>query len=314
MVGESLVDEVVTPGGERRSHPGGSPLNVAVGLARLERSVGLLTRWGDDAYGALLAAHATDNGVALVGDPVDGHPTSVAEATLDAQGAASYAFSLHWDLPRAAEPPTGAELRAVHTGSIAAVVDPGAGRVRALLESLRGRASVSYDPNCRPVLMGESTQAATRIEELVALADVVKASSDDLEWLYPDRSWVDSGRAWLAAGPSLVVVTRSGEGAWAACAAGELDRPPVPVDLVDTVGAGDAFEAGLLDGFLRAGLLGAAQRPALRRVDLGTLATVLERAGLVAAVTVSRPGADPPTAAELAGRPAAGAAAGDDGT
>jgi fructokinase len=299
VIGEALVDEVVAPGTAPRTHPGGSPMNVAVGLARLGHAVALLSRWGDDAYGRLLADHVTGNRVALLGDPVDQYATSVAEATLDERGSASYAFDLHWDLPAGAGEAAAAlpGLRALHTGSIGAVLPPGAGAVRALVAALRERATVSYDPNCRPALMGDPESTAATVEALVSGADVVKASTDDLAWLYPDRDWVESARAWQRSGPAVVVVTRGGEGAWACCAAGEVDVPPVQVSLVDTVGAGDAFSAGLLGALAERGALGRSPRgSALGAVDL---AAVLDRACLVAALTCARAGADPPTRAEV---------------
>jgi len=308
VVGEALIDDVHTPDGSRRRHPGGSPLNVAVGLARLGRSVGLLTRYGSDNDGALLAGYLAQNDVPLVGIPVDGQPTSVAEAWLDRTGAATYDFRLHWDLPDSvAESVADMDLTAVHTGSIAAVVGPGADRVLGLVTALRERATFSYDPNCRPVLMGSPVATAVRVERLVALADVVKVSTEDLEWLYAERPWQESARGWLGSGsgtgspgPAVVVVTRGAEGSWAACAAGEVSREPVPIEVVDTVGAGDSFQAGLLDGLYRRGLLGVDAQPDLRAIGTATLDDVLADAALIAALTVGRPGADPPTAAEVA--------------
>ena len=298
VVGESLVDYVNTVEGERRAHPGGSPFNVAIGLARLGRDVGLLTRYGSDPDGELLAAHLARNGVTLVGEPVDSFPTSVAEAHLDATGAATYEFRLHSDYPGEVTIPD--DVRAVHTGSIGAFVEPGASRVREMLTAVRQRTTISYDPNCRPTLMGSPDQARPVIERLVALADVVKVSTDDILWLYPARTPEESARGWLGFGPSIIVVTRSAEGSWAVCAQGEVARDPFPVNVVDTVGAGDAFQSGLLDSLFRRGLLGHDARDALRGIDPDTLGEVLDDAGLVSAMTVGRAGADPPTAAELA--------------
>jgi fructokinase len=301
VAGESLVDYVNAPDGTRRAHPGGSPFNVAIGLARLGRDVGLLTRYGSDPDGELLAVHLKRNGVTLLADPVDSHRTSVAEAHLDPTGAATYEFRLHSDIPTRVTVPD--DVRAVHTGSIGAFVEPGASHVRELLLALRDRATVSYDPNCRPTLMGGPDHARPVIEGLVALADVVKVSTDDILWLYPARRPEESARQWRTLGPTIVVVTKSAEGSWAVCDAGEVARDPIPVTVVDTVGAGDAFQSGLLDSLFRRGLLGHDARDRLRTIDLETLGAVLDDAGLVSAITVGRPGADPPTAAELATRP-----------
>jgi fructokinase len=131
------------------------------------------------------------------------------------------------------------------------------------------------------------------------MSDVVKVSDDDLRWLYPDRSDEEVAQDWLASGPALVVVTRGGAGAYAVSAGLELRRAAVPIDLVDTVGAGDSFTSGLLDGLLRADLIGGARRDALATIDEATLGSVVDAAALTAAITCSRPGADPPTRAEV---------------
>jgi fructokinase len=131
------------------------------------------------------------------------------------------------------------------------------------------------------------------------LSDVVKVSDEDLEWLYPDRPDEDVAREWLGKGPALVVVTRGGKGVFAVTADLELHRPAVRIDLVDTVGAGDSFTSGLLDGLRRADLIGGPHREALAAIDESSLISVLDEASLIAAITCSRPGADPPTLAEL---------------
>ncbi len=176
-------------------------------------------------------------------------------------------------------------------------------------ERARGRVTISYDPNVRPALLGEPARARPEIERLVALSDVVKVSDEDLRWLYPDRSNEEVARDWLASGPAVVVVTRGGAGVYAVAGEVELRRGAVPIDLVDTVGAGDSFTSGLLDGLHRADLIGAARRDALAAIDAATLDSVVEEAALIAAITCSRPGADPPTRAELDATLAAGSGA-----
>jgi fructokinase len=159
--------------------------------------------------------------------------------------------------------------------------------------------TISYDPNVRPALLGTPEEARPGIEKLVAISDVVKVSDEDLEWLYPDRDDEEVARDWLGWGPVLVVVTRGGKGVYAVTADLELRRPATPVDLVDTVGAGDSFTSGLLDGLRRADLIGGARRDALAAIDESSLISVLDEASLVAAITCSRPGANPPTKAEV---------------
>ena len=299
VVGEALIDLVGQRGGRTlAAHPGGSPANVALGLARLGVSVTLKTRLGRDAFGEMISAHLEASGVLVDGGPEGGVSTSLAIATL-AAGIASYDFRIDWDVGPLAPLPI--EARCLHTGSLATVLPPGEASVVDLVERehKRGRVTVSYDPNVRPALLGDAARARPDIERLVALSDVVKVSDEDLRWLYPDRPDEDVAQAWLASGPALVVVTRGGAGVYAVSAGLELHRRAVPIDLVDTVGAGDSFTSGLLDGLHRADLVGGARRDALAAIDEATLGSVVDAAALIAAITCSRPGADPPTRAEV---------------
>jgi fructokinase len=177
---------------------------------------------------------------------------------------------------------------------------PGADVLQRLLAGAGQRLTVSYDPNCRPLLMGSPDAVRGRIEGLVALADVVKASADDLDWLLPGHPLERVAEAWLAKGPSLVVITLGPAGLLAATRrAGVLRRPGRVVEVADTVGAGDACMAAILAGLHRRDLLGAARRPALQALDGDTLTALADEAILAAALTCTRRGADPPTAAEL---------------
>ncbi len=296
VIGEALVDVVRKPDGSQTAHPGGSPANVAFGLARLGRSVELLTSLGEDAYGTLVRSHVESSG-ATIARTSAAPRTSVATAILDPQGVATYDFDLEWALPE--EPATSPEPVVVHTGSIAAVLEPGASTVERLIAGAKQRATVTYDPNCRPSLMGDRGQAEATIERLVALADVVKVSDEDLEWLFPAESPSDAAQRWLALGPALVVVTLGSEGALAACEAGLVSVSPVSVVVADTVGAGDSFMSGLIDGLWSADLLGGDRRDALRAIDLQRVTVILDRCARIAGITVSRSGANPPTKAEL---------------
>lgn len=296
VIGEALVDVVRKPDGRQTAHAGGSPANVAFGLARLGRSVELLTSLGDDAYGALVRSHVESSGATI--SPSSAAPrTSVATANLDAHGVATYDFDLEWALPD--DPTTQPGPLVVHTGSIAAVLEPGASAVERLIAGAREHSTVSYDPNVRPSLMGDRGGAESTIERLVALSDVVKVSDEDLAWLFPAESPADAARRWLALGPALVVVTLGSEGALAACDAGSVSVPPVRVEVADTVGAGDSFMSGLIDGLWSAGLLGGHRRDALRGIDLPAVTSILDRCARIAGITVSRSGANPPTRADL---------------
>lgn len=292
VVGEALVDRVPGRDGDEAAYPGGSPSNVAVGLSRLRAPVSLLTSWGGDPYGRLLRQHVEGNGVPLLAEPVGPRPTSVATATFDERGSASYDFDLTWELPEPlpALPP---EATGLHTGSIAAVLQPGADQVLRLVEQAHTAGlTVSYDPNCRPSLFGPVEVARGRVEQLVAAADVVKVSDEDLAWLYPDEPDEEAAARWLGSGPGLVVVTRGADGCLALTGRDRVRRPALPTDMVDTVGAGDAFMSGLLDGLRRA-------ESAPRELSTTDVELVLHRALLVAALATSRAGANPPHVDEV---------------
>lgn len=299
VIGEALVDAVHRADGSVQEHPGGSPANVALGLGRLGRGVDLLTWYGDDDRGRRLRDHLEASAVAILPGSETAPRTSVATATVDAAGSATYEFDLSWHVPdRWTSPP--APPLAVHTGSIAAVLEPGASDVAAVLAAHRPSATITYDPNVRPSLMPAAHRTRGVVEELVALADVVKVSDEDLAWLDPDHHPLDVCRRWVRTGPAVVVLTRGGDGATALTVSGhEVDVAAPEVTVADTVGAGDSFMSALIDGLWSADLLGAERRTALRDAPDTTWQSVLTRCADVAAVTVSRPGADPPRAAEL---------------
>ena len=301
VIGEALID-VVRSGTETLGrHPGGSPLNVAIGLARLGRGVDLLSWFGADEDGMTITAHLAASGVALVPGSDSAEHTSVATATLDATGAATYDFDLSWQVPAVWASPAAAPL-AVHTGSIAAVLEPGGPDVARILEAHRPTATITYDPNMRPSLMAPVAQTRPLVEHLVHLSDVVKVSDEDLAWLEPDSDPAAVAHRWATLGPAAVIVTRGGDGAVAVTSSGltvEIATPQVTV--ADTVGAGDSFMAGLIDGLWSAGLLGGDRRAALHLADAGVWTAVLTRCARIAAITVGRPGANPPTRSELDG-------------
>ncbi len=305
VLGEALVDLVAArvgstgntgsaAGGEpARALPGGSPANVAVGLARLGVPVTLLTSLGSDEYGRLVTAHLTGSGVA-VRDVGTGAPTSVATVTLDASGEPGYEFAVSWEIGPV-EIPVGAV--ALHTGSLAAALPPGRAEVEVVLARVDAGITVSYDPNIRPALLTDPAAERARVERQVAHADLVKASADDLAWLYPDTDPLTVAGHWLDRRPALVVVTRGGLGCVALTRHGTMTVPARPVQVIDAVGAGDSFTAALLAGLDRAGLLGPQWPTAGIPADV--LTAILAAANTAAALTCTRAGADPPTRAEL---------------
>lgn len=304
VIGETLIDEVARPGAEPVAHVGGSPMNVAVGLARLGHPVQFLGRYGQDAYGQLIVEHLRDNHVLL---PVaaDAKPTSIARAKLAEDGSAEYHFELDWDLPAVVGPADGvpdfmlAATTLLHTGSIATMLAPGAAKVFATVLAAHPATTISYDPNCRPTIIADVGHAREQAEKFVRLADIVKASDEDLAWLYPGVDPLESARTWLGLGPALVVVTRGGDGPWAVCAAGETQCPAPGVEVVDTVGAGDSFMAALLGAVVDRELDGGQRREELNQVSAETLGAMINYAAKAAAITVSRAGANPPSRTEL---------------
>ena len=272
-------------------HVGGSPLNVAIGLARLGRGVDFLTHVGDDPRGRRITEYVKESGAELVSGSVTADHTPTALATLDEHGSAQYVFDIEWEL---AGTPEVAPPLVAHTGSIATVLEPGCRAVAALLDAYHLSATLTFDPNVRPALIEDQEQGRTRIDRLVERCDVVKASDEDLRWIDPNRTPEQVALTWLALGPSIVAVTMGERGAFAMCAAGTARVQARPVDVVDTVGAGDAFMTGLIDALWLLGLLGADKRAELRRISVDTLTGVLQTAALSSALTVARAGADLP--------------------
>jgi fructokinase len=291
VIGEALIDIVADGHRVVGEHVGGSPLNVAVGLARLDRDVDFLTHIGDDPYGRRIAEYLAASGVQLISGSQSADRTTTARLTVDEKGSADYEFDMDWQL--SATPPVAPPLF-LHTGSIAVVHDPGSLAVAALVDAYRVSATVSFDPNVRPSLIADRELARTRIEHLVERSDIVKVSEEDLRWLHPEREPEDVAQTWQSLGPAIVAVTLADQGAEAVCATGMVRVPARSARVVDTVGAGDSFMVGVLDALWSQGLLGAERRAELGALDLEALTAVLEAGTAVAAITVSRAGADLP--------------------
>jgi len=298
VIGESLIDIVHRPGEPARYLPGGSPLNVAVGLGRLGESPLLATWYGGDELGQLIANHCAESGVILLPGSDQSPRTSTADATISPDGQATYRFDIEWQMP-----PVSPELKAdqIHAGSIGALVTPGRENVLKLIESRR-HGFVSFDPNCRPSIMGDRAEVVRWVERYVAASDLVKVSDADLGWLYDtdgETAALIRARSWTKTGPAVVVVTFGGQGAVAVTTEGLTVRVPADTShgLVDTVGAGDAFMAGLIYGVRRHGYADA-DTPRLGS-DRAALETILRQAAHIAGITVSRAGANPPWLAEL---------------
>jgi fructokinase len=291
VIGEALIDIVGSD-----EHVGGSPLNVAVGLGRLGRAVDFLSYIADDRYGRRISDYVEAAGVRLVPESRTARRTATARSTIAEDGSADYGFDLDWQL--SGTPPVAPPLF-VHTGSIAAVQDPGCLAVAALIDTYHVSATITLDPNVRPSLIVDREAAVARIGHLVERSDIVKVSDEDLRWIDPSRPPEQIAQTWRGLGPAVVAVTMADRGAVAFCAAGAARVPTRAVRVVDTVGAGDSFMAGLLDSLWGSGLLGGEQRSALRGIGVDALTVALEAASLSSALTVARAGADLPDRAAL---------------
>ena len=299
-IGEALIDVVITH--EQPDFPveipGGSPANVALTLGRLDRPVALATWIGLDERGRLIDFHMYDSSVHVTGASRGASHTSTALARLDENGTASYTFDLEWaPAPPITVPPT---AQIIEAGSISAIIEPGASAVLDALTRGREHALVCFDPNARPSIMGEPAAALASLERFIALADVVKVSDEDIDWLTGGAPIDEVVDRWLGMGVSLVVVTRGKHGSEVATASGvRFTKTPGDVEVVDTVGAGDSFMGGMIDAMWGMGLRGADARETLRTLPEEQVRAIIDRASAVSDVTVSRKGANPPWAHEL---------------
>ncbi len=300
-IGEALMD-IVSPADNPSATteiPGGSPANVAMTLGRLGRNVGLQTWLSRDERGRILEEHFGASHVLITEESFGAERTPTALASLNEKGAATYTFDLDWCPQSPIQ--VSQQARVVHSGSIAAVIEPGAHAVLDAMVTARQHAIITYDPNARPALMGTPQQALTTVNKFIGISDVVKVSDEDIAWLTGGRDIDDVVRDWLTAGPALIVVTKGKEGAAAFTSSGiRRSIPAGDVKVEDTVGAGDSFMGGLIDALWSLGLVGAMSRPALRDLDITKVDFILQRAATIGDITVSRAGANPPWLSELA--------------
>jgi fructokinase len=306
VCGEALVDLVPTDnavvpqagGSALIPQPGGSAANVAVALGRLGVDVSLLTRLSEDRFGRLLRAHLAESRVDLSAAVSAKEHTTLAVVDLDDHGDAVYTFYVDGAGWSASEFPSAlAPGAALHVSGSLAIALPAMGdAIEALLRRERGQRVISFDPNPRPTLTADIPAARARLDAWLGLADIVKVSAEDLAWAAPGESVEEVARHWRERGAALVVITRGGDGVYALGPSGPCALPANPVVLVDTVGAGDSFMAGLVAALERSGNLTPAGLAGLGRTEL---ADSLRYAQRVAAITCARPGADPPWQHEL---------------
>lgn len=299
MVGENVVDLVPVGDGLLRSAPGGGPANTAVAAARLGAPVAMAARLGGDAFGHRFRARLTASNVDGRYLVPAAQPSALALATVGPDGAARYDFWLSgaadfgW---RPHELPTPGPGTTLHLASLAAFLPPGADVLEHWARTHSPQCTITFDPNVRPVALARP-DCLVRLERLVALAHVVKASEDDVLLAYPAEAPLDTARRWLAGGPGLVVLTHGPAGATALTPAGEASVPAPDVRVADTIGAGDAAMGALLAALHARGAL----RPdAVRALGDAELTELLRYVCTAASLACVRPGADPPTAVEVA--------------
>jgi len=301
ICGETLFDFFETKGNASaatyEARIGGSPFNVALGLARLGIDVSLFSGVSTDLFGERIMTTLKDEGVKDWAITRFDAPTTLSFVGVDAEGSPSYVFLGENAADRAlTTPPTlPASIEGLHFGSYSLVAAP-TGTAQRSLASDNADRFISLDPNIRPTIEPDMNVWRNRVQSYLPVTNLVKVSAEDLGLLYPDKSTEDVAQSWLAQGPNMVVVTDGGASVTAYGDGGSLTHQVKPVKVVDAVGAGDTFMAALLFG------LGEGGDPlnTLTSLTADDIRTILDFASRAAAITVSRVGADLPRLAELA--------------
>lgn len=303
--GDALIDFVPTRNAEGREAVmpavGGSCLNVAIGLARLGAPTGFVGGISTDLFGRMIADHAAASNVDLGPATRSDHQTTLAFVRIIA-GESHYAFydadtaTRNWTYRRGAVPL--AKLEAIHIGSTTLVDHRGAAETLALIADARASATICFDPNCRPNLIKDKPAYLARMAEFAASADLVKMSDVDFGYLYGEEPYAQRAGKLLDRGTSLVVITRGRDGAsaWHA-GAGQVEVKAPGVEVSDTIGAGDSFQAALLFALHKQDRL---VRQRLKAISGEELRHALGFSAHCAGLTCTRPGADPPWENEVA--------------
>ncbi|MEP2889848.1 carbohydrate kinase family protein [Tateyamaria sp.] len=299
--GEALIDMIPDADGAYFPHVGGAVLNTAVALGRLGVPTGLITGLSSDPFGAMIAAHMTASDVSTAHVVRSARNTTLAFVHLD-QGQATYTFYDEGTATREINPddidPVPSDIEAIFFGGISLCNPPVADSLLTLAIAQPERRLVMADPNIRPSFVSDHDGYRARLNALIGRADIIKLSDDDLNWIEPgDASLADKAQAILAKGPKMFLLTEGSEGATAYLQGGRhLHVPAAKATVVDTVGAGDTFNAGCLAALRAADAL---KPEGLATLPEDTLRDMLTLAARTAAITVSRAGANPPWANEL---------------
>jgi fructokinase len=302
--GDALIDFVPTRNTEGREAVmpavGGSCLNVAIGMARLGAPTGFVGGVSTDMFGRMIVDHATASNVELGLATRSDRQTTLAFVRIVA-GESHYAFydaetaTRNWTYRRGAIP--FANIEAVHVGSTTLVNDQGAAETKALIADARASSTISFDPNCRPNLVKNKPAYLARMAEFAGQADLIKMSDVDFAYLFGEEQYQQRANALLGQGTSLVVITRGNNGAiaWHA-SAGQVEVQAPKVEIADTIGAGDSFQAALLFALHKQGRI---SRQQLKDIGADELRRALSFAAKCAGMTCTRPGADPPWSHEV---------------
>ena len=290
VCGEALVD--VLPDG---AQVGGGPANTAKALARLGRSVEFIGGISRDHYGDQIAREMRHVGVDLRHSHFSEEPTATAKVTLDEKGSASYLFTTDdtatFDFSEDWLPdPSSLTPQVLHIGSLATIVKPGSHFLYEWAMKVAEFAPVVFDPNVRTSYLADRPRYVASVKRWISISTLVKASDDDLAWLYPDLDLLSAAKRWIDAGVEIVVITRGPKGLMAVTAHEIIEVPGIVVDVIDTVGAGDTVGAVIVDAIVEHGIVNL-------RGDF--LRDALNCAALAAAITCSRAGAQPPTKREI---------------
>lgn len=294
VAGEVLID-LITQGGETKAVVGGGPANTSVALARLGINTFFIDGMSTDAYGQRAKAELETAGVKLDYVEFSQKPTCVADVTLDSSGGATYDFLIDgtatFDFRREWLPnPSQGRPAVLYLGTLATLVEPGASVLFDWAKDVSKFAPIVYDPNVRPSVVGDRSIYQATVAKWASISKVIKVSQDDLDWLYPDEMFETVADRWLMNAVELVVLTAGADGLRARTRVGEISVPGVKIDVVDTVGAGDTVGAILVEAIAKVGL---------ESLQGDELSKVLARAATAAAITCSRPGANPPTKYDL---------------
>lgn len=297
--GDALIDFVPTRNVDGREAVmpavGGSCLNVAIGMARLGAPTGFVGGISTDLFGRMIAEHAAASNVELGLAARSDHQTTLAFVRIVA-GETHYAFydaetaTRNWTYRRGTIPFTTVE--AVHVGSTTLVNDQGAAETKALIADARASSTIVFDPNCRPNLVKDKPAYLVRMAEFAVGADLIKMSDVDFAYLFGDEPYHQRASMLLGQGASLVVITRGSNGAiaWHA-GAGQIEVPAPKIEVADTIGAGDSFQAALLFALHKQGRIA---RERLKDIGADELRRALSFAANCAGLTCTRQGADPP--------------------